>query len=222
MSFFDELKKVTAQSLDPLGIGISGIPSKISDDYEPLIDLGEDGTKIARAIALAIAAYFTAGAAAGAGGGVTAGGTAGGATTGAGGATTGVTAGGAGAGAAPIVEAGTAITPATTAAVTPATAGETMMGAFNSLAGNELVRGAVGMLGMGALTRGGGTMPEIPRTPFQRAPQVAGVPAGGSQVYSSDQSRGTTLGGTIATSPQGLPTIAQTATPRLGTRRVLG
>lgn len=96
------------------------------------------------------------------------------------------------------------------------------MGTLKGLAGNELVRGAVGTLGMGALTRGGGTMPEMPRQPFQRAPQVAGVPAGGSQVYSSDQSRGTTLGGTIATSPQGLPTIAQTATPRLGTRRVLG
>ena len=222
MSFFDELKKFGSDLLDPAGVLFN---------KDPVIDLGEQGTQIARALGLAIAAYLTAGAAgAAAPGATTAGASAPGAVPASGGITAGVDAGamiGNGASSQAISQSGVNL------AGQGAQVG-LQQGAQQGVMANalkELGKGAVMATGATALGgAGGGDVPDqIPRSQF-RAAQPSGIPMGGSQVYNSSQR--TTLGGTIATTPQGVEGDAGTAqratalggkvVPQVGSRRTLG
>lgn len=229
MSLWEEIRKGTAKSIDPLGIGISGGAQAIAGkgNYEPLIDLGTAGTQVARMVALAVASYFTFGGAAAAApassGTVATEAGAGAAGTGAASsaapitdvaASAAPTAGAASA--APITDVSISAAPAVSAptvAAAPATASGG--GFFNA---NNAMR-AAGFVAQSASSSGGATAPDIKPTPYQRAPQPNGVPVNSQP---SNATRPTdTMGGTLATSPQGV-TGKAAVVPRLGSRRLLG
>lgn len=234
MSLWDEIRKGTAQSIDPLGIGFSGGAQLIAgkDNYDPLIDLGDTGTQIARMVALAVASYFTFGGASAAAPASGAGATSTGAgtvATNAGSATAGATTAGATAAGAPIVDVAAAPSVATagaapitdvsiSAAPTVAPTSVTTSGGGLFTANNAMR--AAGYLAMAGSSGGGYSAPNVATpTPFQRAPRPNAVPY---NPQPSNSNRPTdTMGGTLATSPQGV-TGKATTTSRLGTRRLLG
>lgn len=226
MSLWDEIRKGTAQSIDPLGIGISGGTEIVAGkgNYDPLIDLGDTGTQIARMVALAVASYFTFGGAAAAAPASGSGATSAGAGTVATDAGTNVAGTGAASSAAPATDVAAAGAPA--AAGTPVTASANAVAstpttsAGGGLFTSDNAMRAAGYLAMAGSSGGGYSAPNVATpTPFQRAPRPNAVPY---NPQPSNSNRPTdTMGGTLATSPQGV-TGKATTTSRLGTRRLLG
>lgn len=226
MSLWDEIRKGTAQSIDPLGIGVSGGAQLIAgkDNYSPLVDLGTTGTQVARMVALAVASYFTFGGASAAAPASGSGATSTGAGTVATDAGANVAGTGAASSAAPATDVAAAGAPA--AAGTPVTASANAVAstpttsAGGGLFTSDNAMRAAGYLAMAGSSGGGYSAPNVATpTPFQRAPRPNAVPY---NPQPSNSNRPTdTMGGTLATSPQGV-TGKATTTSRLGTRRLLG
>lgn len=225
MSLWDEIRKGTAQSIDPLGIGFSGGAQLIAgkDNYSPLIDLGTTGTQIARMVALAVASYFTFGGASAAAPASGSGATSTGAGTVATDAGTNVAGTGAASSAAPATDVASAF--AESASTTISSSANAVASTPTTSAGGGLFTAnnamrAAGYLAMAGSSGGGYSAPNVATpTPFQRAPRPNAVPY---NPQPSNSNRPTdTMGGTLATSPQGV-TGKATTTSRLGTRRLLG